>query len=111
QYMTNEYIEYNDAILKMQMPAYLRQQKGLRYFKADRRRNKNPEIFGITIDILNDEEAVAECRSNLSTVNFIEWEGVRMSCVRRGETEFVEKGYECLDTSTLIKTNTMIIIK
>ena len=91
--------EYDDGALAMRLPVYLRQKKGIRFFAPDRRRDKDPAVFALAVDLVSGEERAEAIRDALRTAKPSDWMGVQRRNLRLGATPSFEGGLELLSTS------------
>src|SRR5579883_1753062 len=94
----DERTDYEDGEIRMRIPGYLRQKKGVRYFQQ-RRRQDGRDILNVALEFLPSEEGAEVILSHMTTVKAVDWMGNQQRIVRRGVVPYVKDGFELLGTS------------
>jgi hypothetical protein len=97
--MSSTYL-YQDHQIRITLPVYLRQFRGAPIFKADRRRNKTPLLFTVSIRLDPDELRAEHWRNTLQSFHDLEWMDSVRRVVLQGPARKVPEGFELLATLT-----------
>lgn len=101
---------FKDELLTILMPSYLKPKKGIRYFVADHRRAKNPEVEAIAIDVPIGHERACDLIDILSRTQTFDWGDVKYRTLVMGEVHEKGKGFEVLTHSFNSATNANVIV-
>jgi hypothetical protein len=105
-------IDYQDAELSMQLPAYLRQKKkDIRFFEAPQSSRHTYLIHGVSIDLPSDagKHAKQEIMALSDTGEEEELAGWRRRILRRGKPSYLQDGLEILLTLFVAATGVTLI--
>src|SRR5713226_7208052 len=92
-----EFYEYEDAVMRMRLPIYLRPKKGMRFFGPHHRKGKDQVIYTIAVEL--GDSRLAEVYGALAqndAGDSMEWMGVRSDVIRRGPSKVTDNGVEVL---------------
>jgi hypothetical protein len=94
----NDLKDFEDAQLRVRVPAYLRQQRKIMLFVAPKNRRPGQSLLMFSAIPLRDREQADAARRAMDIVTSVTWMGVEKSVVRRGIATWLPKGYELLGT-------------
>ncbi|MCY2953086.1 MAG: hypothetical protein NTU53_14075 [Planctomycetota bacterium] len=94
----NDLKEFEDAQLRVRVPAYLRQQRKMMLFVAPKNRRPGQSLLTFSVLITKDREDANISRRAMEIVKPVTWMGVEKSIVRQGPATWVPNGYELLGT-------------
>lgn len=93
-----DFYEYSDSELSMGLPSYLRPKKGIRFFSARSKRDRDRQLLNVAVEIPTEDRA-STFWSTIMNAMPSDWMGVRQRIVRRGKASYLTDGLELLHSS------------
>jgi hypothetical protein len=95
----NDLKEFEDAQLRVRVPAYLRQQRKMMLFVAPKNRRPGQSLLTFSVIVEEVREQANASRRAMAIVKSYTWEDVNFTVVRQGPATWLPNGYELLATT------------